>query len=97
MPHSDPNLRMRIAEKVKELGFINADSLEDLKRTLGMGEVSNTQFGRALGSLCFNHPAQGVRVARPHSQHPHAGGGYGQQSPYHVRYVQGAAPATSVA
>lgn len=60
---SNPELRMRITEKVSALGTVKADSLAELKQILELGDVSNTQFGKALRSLHYKYGP--VRVNRP--------------------------------
>lgn len=66
MPHSDPELRERIAEKIRERGCIEAESLNELKHVLGE-DVSNTKFSQALRSLHYNlqHRHMGVQLVRP--------------------------------
>ena len=68
---SDPNLRMRILSGVQQKGFVRAASLPELKMKLGLGDVSTTQFARALRSLHYKY--REVRVNRPHSLRPHYG------------------------
>lgn len=76
---SDPELRKSIAEKIKEAGgTVSAVSIPDLKHALGMDEVTNTQFSKALGSLHYN-PGP-VRLCRPHTAHM-------KPRPYAVRYM----------
>lgn len=61
---SDPKLRQVLAKKLQEAGTVRADSITELKRAIGMQDVTNTQFGRALRSLHYN-PGP-VHVCRPH-------------------------------
>jgi len=68
---SDPELRMRILSQVPEAGAVRAETLEELKESFDMGDVSNTQFSRALRSLHYNHHQ--VRLNRPHGERPYQG------------------------
>lgn len=87
MPHSDPDLRMRITHEMRQVGSVTGDTIADLKVALKMDDVSNTQFSRALRSLHFQHPEAGVRVSRPNAGHPHSISAYGDTPPFRVRYV----------
>ena len=80
MSHSDPELRVQLADAIEAEGTVKAESIADLKQKLGMSGVSNTQFGRALRSLHYN-PGP-VHVNRPHV--PEA---YLERRPYHVTFV----------
>ena len=85
---SNPELRMRIAQKVRELGTVKADTLGELKDMLDMADVSNTQFGRALRSLHYKYGP--VRLNRPLVSF-----GYGSR-PYHLTCVESRQPAVAV-
>lgn len=63
MANSDPVLRMRIASAMKERRIVKAKTVEDLKETCGLDDVSNTQFRKALSSLHYNYSP--VYLSRP--------------------------------
>ena len=95
MPHSDPDLRMRIAEEVRQRGPLTEDTITDLRVALDMTDVSNTQFSRALRSLHFQHPEVGVRLSRPGAGHPHSISAYGDTPPYRVHHIYSGPSATA--
>lgn len=88
MASSSPELRMRIAEKVKERRLVRGKTIEELKDTLGMSDVSNTQFGLAIRSLQFRYPEQGVHVCRPSGARTE-GISTSTRSPFVLRYNPG--------
>lgn len=71
---SKPENRVRIFEGLKALpvgSVLRAESLEELKKMFDMEHVSNTQFSKALRSLCYHYRA--VRINRPHAWGRHFG------------------------
>lgn len=74
---SDPEIRENLALRLSEAVRIEANTLSELKALLGMSDVSNTQFNKALGSLVYNSGC--VVMRRPR-------GAIMEARPYHVRY-----------
>lgn len=95
MPHSDPALRMRIAEAIRQRGPMTVETIADLRVALDMTDVSKTQFSRALRSLHFQHPEVGVRVSRPGKGHPHSASDYVDAPPYRVCHIHGKSHVTT--
>lgn len=60
---SKPEVRERIVVELKKRGAVRCHTMVDLKDRLGMGEVSVTQFRKALGSLQYKSGC--VRLLRP--------------------------------
>lgn len=83
MPHSNPDLRHRLKRGLKARGGrVSAATRDELKDKVGMADVSNTQFDRALGSL---HVRKVISVRRPNLD----GRGHMEQSrSYYVVYNQ---------
>jgi hypothetical protein len=79
MTHSKPVFRERLVNAVRELGVVSAPSIGELKVVVGMDDVSNTQFGRALRSLHYHYKL--VHLNRPYTTHMCA-------RPFHVTYVK---------
>lgn len=73
---------MRILEKLQSVRVVRAETLEELKAHFDMVEVCNTQFGKALRSLCYNKEYRVIRIIRPYSS-----GHYYRPRTYVVRYV----------
>jgi len=71
MAGSKPEYRMQILDKLEEMRFVEADTLDELKSCLGMSDVCNTQFSKALRSLCYHYGA--IRIKRPHAWARHYG------------------------
>lgn len=69
---SNPLVRERIIQGLRETGCVQADRPSDARFKLGMGDVSSTQFMKALNSLLYNPAYKGKVVGRRRN-----GQGYG--------------------
>jgi len=64
MAGSDPVLREQILLALQGRGTVKSDTLEGLKQTLGMQDVSNTKFSQALRSLHYKYRLIDLRRPR---------------------------------
>gem|GEM_PF-3166319 len=82
MSRSDPELRERIAETVRQRGVIRADSIVELRHMLGEDAQSRSSISKAVRSLHYNQAYADKHVAlyRPHT-------GDMETRPYHVSYT----------
>lgn len=65
---SNPALRNRIVTQLalEHEGWVRADSVSALQRTLGMEDVTRTQFWSAVRSLAFKPGCQKIYLGRPY-------------------------------
>lgn len=74
---SDPVICMRLAAELKHRTRVVADTIAGLKAVVGMDDVTDTQFEKALRSLGYN--SRVVRIDWPREIGL-------EQTPYRVSY-----------
>jgi hypothetical protein len=71
---SKPEHRMRLLEVLETFPaghVVKGENIEELRTVCGMEDVSNTQFSKALRSLCYHYRV--IRIHRPHALSRHFG------------------------
>lgn len=69
---SRPAIRDQLYDELRKRGRVSGESIPDLKREVNMENVSNTQFHRALNSLCYGSGRVGMRRSRTRDMTPKA-------------------------
>lgn len=62
---SDPDIRKQVVEAAPEDEWLKAETMHELRAGLHLEHVPLGKLRRAISSLHYGHPEQGVRLHRP--------------------------------
>ena len=62
---SDPAIRMQVIQAAPEGQWLQAETMFELRKKLDLQHIPLGKLRRAVSSLHFAHPNDGVRVQRP--------------------------------